>query len=71
MTAELLGRRYYEALRTARQNGRAPERVRIICPPWPVLAVGELRVVGLRPGQAGDVWILAYTDYLRETARGK
>ncbi len=60
-----LGRCYNEALRAAHSEGVAPGRVRVICPPWPVLAVGELRVVGIRPTEEGEEWILAYRDYLR------
>ena len=69
MTA-ILGRKYLDALSYARLHGGDPERVLLTSPPWPVLAVGELRVVGCRRGAAGDVWILAYSDYVRVKADG-
>ena len=65
MIFEFLGRYYGEALRRARQYGVAPERILVTCPPWPCLAVGELRVVGIRPSEFGNVWILAYPEYVR------
>ena len=65
MISDFLGRRYQEALRQARLIGAAPERVRVICPPWQALGIGALRVVGVRRRTEATVWLLAYPDYER------
>ena len=70
MISAILGRNYQDALRYARRHGRGPERVLLTCPPWPVLAAGELRVVGCRQETGGELWILAYSDYVRVKADG-
>lgn len=65
MISNLLGRRYVEALRQARRIDAAPERIRVICPPWQVLGLGALRVVGIRRQGETTEWLLAYPDYER------
>ncbi|MDO5297425.1 MAG: hypothetical protein Q4F00_12505 [bacterium] len=70
MIPAVLGRNYQDALRLARRYGRGPERVLLTCPPWPVIAAGELRVVGCRSLESGETWILAYSDYVRIKADG-
>ena len=64
MISEYLGLTFAEALRAARLAGCPPGRIRIICPPWPVLGQGALRVVCVRPLEEPE-WLLAYEDYLR------